>query len=216
MAGVLLAAAVVVCCPATARADAGIPMLPVTYQTMLFFLLLVIIIEMIYLQARLKPPIMRTLIAVATVNAATTGLGFPLAWLVYKILDMWADFPGGQSGVFSDMQFVPLWVCTKLFPDWAGTHNQVWAIHGAVRDASDSVVSADADSQDVGVRVVRSAALRRRHPTCHPGGESTFLSSAGVYRMHAAVSDVSCSVGSRRDAHHCFAASAASELSTAP
>ena len=128
VAGVLLTAAVVACCPATARADAGIPMLPVTYHTMLFFLLLVIIIEMIYLQARLKPPIMRTLIAVATVNAATTGLGFPLAWLVYKILDMWAGFPGGQSGVFSDMQFVPLWVCTKLFPDWAGTHNQVWAI----------------------------------------------------------------------------------------
>ena len=96
VAGFVLTAAVLACCPATARADAGIPMLPVTYQTMLFFLLLVIIIEVIYLQARLRTRLRRTLIAVTTVNAAATGLGFPLAWLIYKILDSWAGFPGGQ------------------------------------------------------------------------------------------------------------------------
>ena len=128
VAGFVLTAAVLACCPATARADAGIPMLPVTYQTMLFFLLLVVIIEVIYLQARLRTRLRRTLIAVTTVNAAAAGLGFPLAWLIYKILDSWAGFPGGQSGVFSDMQFVPLWVCIKMFPDWAGTHGQVWLI----------------------------------------------------------------------------------------
>jgi hypothetical protein len=130
VAGVMLTAAVLACCPATARADAGIPMLPVSYQTMVFFLLLVIIIEVIYLQARLRTRFRRTLMAVSTVNAAAMGLGFPLAWLIYIVLDSWGDFPGGQSGVFSDMQFVPLWVCTKIFPDWIGTHDQVWPIMG--------------------------------------------------------------------------------------
>jgi hypothetical protein len=127
VAGGVLTGVVLMLFPATARADAGIPMLPVTYQTMLFFLLLVIIIEMIYLQARLKPPILRTLIAVTTVNAATTGLGFPLTWAIYAALDTWANFPGGMSDVFKDNQFVPLWVSTKILPDIAGTPAQVWA-----------------------------------------------------------------------------------------
>lgn len=124
----LLAVAALACFPQTARADAGIPMLPVSYPTMFFFLLLVIIIEMIYLVARLKTRLRRTLIAVVCVNTATMGLGFPIAWGLYSLLDSWAEFPGGRSGVFSDMQFVPLWVCNKIFPDWAGTPDQVWAI----------------------------------------------------------------------------------------
>lgn len=106
--------------PASARADAGIPMLPVTDQTMLFFLLLVIIIEVIYLQARLKTRFRRTLVAVATVNTGTTGLGFPIAYGLYAMLDSWAQFPGGTREVFSHMQFVPLWVTQKLNPDWSG------------------------------------------------------------------------------------------------
>ena len=120
--------AALACFPQPARADAGIAMLPVTYGTMLFFLLLVIIIETIYLVARLKTRLRRTLIAVVCVNTAAAGLGFPMAWFLYWLLDSWAQFPGGQSGVFSDMQFVPLWVATKMFPDFAGSHGQVIVI----------------------------------------------------------------------------------------
>jgi len=127
-ASVLLATAALAFFPQAARADAGIPMLPVTWPTMLFFLFLVIVIESIYLISRLKTRIRRTLTAVICVNTAAMGLGFPLAWLLYTILDSWAEFPGGHSGAFSDMQFVPLWVCTKMFPDMTGTHAQVWAI----------------------------------------------------------------------------------------
>lgn len=127
-ASVVLALAALACFPQVARADAGIPMLPVNFPTMVFLLLLVIIIESIYLISRLKTRIRRTLLAVICVNTAALGLGFPIAWLIYTGLDSWAEFPGGQSGAFSDMQFVPLWVCTKMFPDWVGTRNQVWAI----------------------------------------------------------------------------------------
>jgi drug/metabolite transporter superfamily protein YnfA len=130
LARILAAAAVVACFPSYARADAGIAMLPVTHQTMLFFLLLVIIIEIIYLQARLKTDFRRTLIAVTTVNTATTGLGFPLTWALYSGLDSWANFPGGASGVFVNMQFFPLWVCQKAFPDLIGMRGEIWAVLG--------------------------------------------------------------------------------------
>jgi hypothetical protein len=130
VAGGLAAAAIVVCFPATARADAGIPMLPVTHQTMLFFMLLVIIIEVIYLQSRLKTNIRRTLIAVATVNTATTGLGFPLAYAIYAAGNSYADFPGGMSGAMTNMGFVPVWVCQKIFPDLAGMRSEIYVVFG--------------------------------------------------------------------------------------
>ncbi|HEX4308884.1 MAG TPA: hypothetical protein VHZ25_02585 [Acidobacteriaceae bacterium] len=125
---ILAAAAAVVCFPSTARADAGIAMLPVTHETMLFFLVLVIIIEIIYLQSRLKPDFRRTLIAVMTVNTATTGLGFPLTWLLYSGLNSWADFPGGMASLFVNMQFFPLWVCRKALPNMVGMRGEVWAV----------------------------------------------------------------------------------------
>ncbi len=105
-------------------------MLPITHETMLFFLLLVIIIEVIYLQARLKTRFRRTLVAVATVNTGTTGLGFPIAWGLYAILDSWAQFPGGMRDVFSHMQFVPLWVTQKLIPDPTDIHGEVYVVLG--------------------------------------------------------------------------------------
>lgn len=102
-------------------------MLPVTHETMGFFLLLVIIIEVIYLQSRLKTSFRRTLIAVTTVNTAATGLGFPIAWGVYALLDSWAQFPGGMRDIFSRAEFVPLWVTQKIAPD---TNGQAWIILG--------------------------------------------------------------------------------------
>jgi len=123
-----VSAAALACFPATARADAGIPMLPMSYATMFFFLLLVIIIETIYLISRLHTSIPRTLIAVTAVNAGTMGLGFPLSWLIYSCLNEWGSFPGGVAGALSEMRYVPLWMCQRIFPDWAGTPTQIWVI----------------------------------------------------------------------------------------
>jgi hypothetical protein len=120
VAGAVTAAAALACFPASARADAGIAMLPVTHATMLFFLLLVVIIEVIYLQARLKTRFRRTFVAVCTVNTASTGFGFPIAWAVYAGLDSWAGFPGGMRGAFDHMQFDPFWVTQKLMLDSPG------------------------------------------------------------------------------------------------
>lgn len=105
-------------------------MMPVTHGTMLFFLMLVIFIEFIYLQARLKTRFRRTIIAVATVNTAACGLGFPIAWGMYAVLNSWASFPAGMAGVFTNAQFVPVWVTQKLIPDWSGMHGEAYVVLG--------------------------------------------------------------------------------------
>lgn len=124
----LLAAAFLAASPAPAFADAGIPLLPVKYPTVLWFLIPVIIIEAAYLQAALKTRWLRTLAAVTSVNLGTTGLGFPLAWLLYAALNEYASFPGGRSGALTEWRMVPVWVCMKFFPDWSGMGNQLLAI----------------------------------------------------------------------------------------
>jgi hypothetical protein len=124
----LLAAAFLAASPAPAFADAGIPLLPVKFPAVLWFLLPVIVIETAYLQAALRTRWLRTLAAVISVNVGTTGLGYPLAWLLYAALNQYAGFPGGVSGALTEWRMVPLWIGMKFFPDWSGMQNQLVAI----------------------------------------------------------------------------------------
>lgn len=124
----LLAAAFLAASPAAAYADAGIPLLPVRYPTVLWFLVPVIAIEAAYLQAALRTQWPRTLLAVTSVNLGTTGLGYPLAWLLYAALNQYAQFPGGRSGALTEWRMVPVWVGMKFFPDWSGMQHQFLAI----------------------------------------------------------------------------------------
>ncbi len=72
--------AVILFLPATAHADAGIPMLPIAYPVVLLFLLPVIAIEAVYLRLRLGLRWCPTVKEVSIVNAVTLVLGYPLAW----------------------------------------------------------------------------------------------------------------------------------------
>lgn len=123
-----LAAAFLAASPAMAYADAGIPLLPVQYPTVLWFLVPVIAIETAYLQSALRTLWPRTLLAVTVVNVGTTGLGYPLAWLLYAALNDYAGFPGGRSGALTEWQMVPVWVGMKFFPDWSGMSNRLLVI----------------------------------------------------------------------------------------
>ncbi|MFZ0632699.1 MAG: hypothetical protein WA374_13330 [Acidobacteriaceae bacterium] len=124
----LLAAAFLAASPAAAHADAGIAMLPVKYPTVLWFLLPVIMIETAYLQSALHTRWLRTVLAVTTVNLGTTGLGYPLAWLLYAALNQYAGFPGGRSGAMTEWRMVPVWVGMKFFPDWNGPQHELLAV----------------------------------------------------------------------------------------
>lgn len=126
--GSVLVAACLLAAPAVARADAGIPMLPLPYPVYLWFLPAVIVLEILYVLSAVRVPIIRTVLAVCAINAATTGLGFPLAWLVYHGVRSYAGFPAAGQNAFTGMQYVPMWMCMKLFPDWTGTPDGVWSM----------------------------------------------------------------------------------------
>jgi hypothetical protein len=119
-AGGLFVAAFLIGFPLNARADAGIPMMPVRYPELLLFLLPVIAIETIYLKRHLEAHWRRTLVAVAGLNLVTTGLGYPLAYGIYAGLNWTLHFPAGMAQVFTQLGWLPLWLCVRLFPAWTG------------------------------------------------------------------------------------------------
>lgn len=129
VAGSLLTAAVLMCFPALAHADAGIPMLPVKYPALLLYLLPVIAIEFFYLKSQLHTNARRTAVAVTGVNMVTMGLGYPLVWGIFTVLDSVLRFPVGPDQVFSRVGWMPVWVCARLFPNWDGLQQQqIWPV----------------------------------------------------------------------------------------
>jgi hypothetical protein len=86
--GFLSTALLFVLAPTTAHADAGIPMLPFAYPVIVVFLLPVIAIEAIYIRMRLRTGWKNTIGATAKANLVTMLLGFPLAWLVFLLLEI--------------------------------------------------------------------------------------------------------------------------------
>jgi hypothetical protein len=77
----LVIASVLLLFPTVARADAGIPMLPVAYPVILLFLIPVVAIETIYIRQRLRTRWRNTIAATAGANLVTMLLGFPLVWI---------------------------------------------------------------------------------------------------------------------------------------
>lgn len=126
--GGLLAAATLLLLPARAHADAGIPMLPVKYPEILLFLVPVIVIEAAYLRSELHSRWRRTLVAVSGMNVLTMGLGYPLAWLLYMWLNQMIGFPMSTVGMYQHLGWVPVWVCTRVMPDWGGVHQTIWPV----------------------------------------------------------------------------------------
>jgi hypothetical protein len=120
LAGSLFLAAFLIGFPLDARADAGIPMMPVRYPELLLFLIPVVVIETIYLKRHLQTRWRRTFVAVAGLNTVTMGLGYPLAYGIYAALNWSLHFPAGMDVVFTSLGWLPLWLCVRLFPAWTG------------------------------------------------------------------------------------------------
>lgn len=71
-----------------ARADAGVPMLPLAYPVILVFLALVILIESAYVWRKLNSAWWKTLRGTAIANGITMLLGYPLMWLIYVLVEI--------------------------------------------------------------------------------------------------------------------------------
>lgn len=128
MIGGFLTAATLLSLPAAAHADAGIPMLPVKYPEIMLFLLPVILIEAAYLRGELHSRWRRTLVATSGVNVLTMALGYPLAWVLYVWLNQVIGFPPENTSIFAQLAWVPLWICTRVMPEWGGVHQQIWPV----------------------------------------------------------------------------------------
>lgn len=128
-----LVAAVVLFCPLAASADAGIPILPIAYPIVLFFLLPVIAIEAVYLQMRLRAGWWRTLKATSIVNAVTLVLGYPLAWVASYLIELILVLvvvlmkKAGLGRVFGARIY---WL-SVLSPAWLGSVDSLWPILAA-------------------------------------------------------------------------------------
>lgn len=121
----LLTAAILVCFTPAARADAGVPMLPVQYPEILLFIVPVILIETACLRWQLGTLMRRTVIAVSATNLFTVALGYPLAWLIYKGLNATVGFPPGENDVFGHLWKVPVWVAMKVYPGWLSLQQEI-------------------------------------------------------------------------------------------
>jgi hypothetical protein len=114
--------------PASALADAGIPMLPVRYPVILLYLIPVILIETLYLQHQLNTNIRRTFIAVTGINIVTTGIGYPLMYFLYVGLDQVLHFPEGLEPALTRIGWVPMFMTVQIFPDWTGLQRSTWVM----------------------------------------------------------------------------------------
>lgn len=128
--GVCIVGALLLLCPLVARADAGIPMLPIAYPVVLLFLVPVVAIEAVYLRMRLQTHWWPTIKAASVVNAVTLVLGYPLAWVVSFLVELLLVLvvflmeKAGLRHVFGDRIF---WI-GSLSPAWLGPVDRLWPI----------------------------------------------------------------------------------------
>jgi hypothetical protein len=119
-------------CPAAAHADAGIPMLPVAYSVILWFLVPVIAIEAVYIRFRLHTAWRNTLAATSGANIVTMLLGFPLAWIISLAVEFLAFGALYVTGILKHMGSTPhAWedVLGVVFSAaWLGPGGERWPI----------------------------------------------------------------------------------------
>jgi hypothetical protein len=116
--------------PCVARADAGIPMLPVAYPVVLLLLLPVIAIEAIYLRRKLQTKWWPTIRGVSIVNAVTLLIGYPLAWGISFSIELMMMFSMEgleKAGVGHWLRPAVGWL-GLLVPAWIGPTERMWPV----------------------------------------------------------------------------------------
>ncbi|MGD0731599.1 MAG: hypothetical protein ABR956_10050 [Terracidiphilus sp.] len=105
--------------PATAYADAGVPILPAAYPLILLFLVPVIAIEVFYIQRRLRTQWRNTIIATTIANTLTMLLGYPLIWILLVSLQFQStDFLNQTHSAVFIMILTAAWPTPGYGADW--------------------------------------------------------------------------------------------------
>ena len=103
-------------CSKTAYADAGIPMIFITYPAMLLALIPVILIETVVFERQVHLGYKKMAWRIGLANAASTIIGFPSTWLVWLVVEMGIgsglfklriELPGGWHGILAVLLTAP-------------------------------------------------------------------------------------------------------------
>ena len=108
-----------------AEADAGVPMLFLTYPAMLLALLPIIGIETAVFERALRLGVRKTGWYVAIANAASTVVGFPLTWLVWMAVEMGVAFGLYKLNLGERLpDLVGRIMAVTVFAPWLGPNEQ--------------------------------------------------------------------------------------------
>jgi hypothetical protein len=115
--------------PGTARADAGIPMLPFAYPVILVLLIPVIAIEASYLRFRLRTDWRTTIIVTSKANLQTMLLRFPLMWVIYLGIELvlWVSGAAAHLNWAAGNQITKILIVATSAA-WMGPVEERWAI----------------------------------------------------------------------------------------
>ena len=106
---------ILVLIPSPAFADAGVPMLFVTFPAICMALLPVVLLEAWVMARRTKAGFRKSLATSAAANAASTLLGIPLTWAVLVALEMLAT---GGGGVVAANPLLGNFLSVTLYAPW--------------------------------------------------------------------------------------------------
>ena len=143
-------------------------MLPFAYPVILALLIPVIVIEAIYLRARLKTEWKPTLSATAKANAVTMLLGFPLAWAMFFGVELLLWIGLATTGIGDRLQWAPGHAIAKMVivatsAAWLGPGDERWVIPFAyaILLVPSFILSGFVES-----RLIRRNDLLGRDPSC--------------------------------------------------
>lgn len=115
----LLGVGILLSSSTAAHADAGIPMLPVTYPLILLFLLPVIAIEAVYIHRRLRTGWRNTIVSTAAANTLTMLLGYPMIWCLLTFLEFHSsDFLNRTHSALFITILTAAWPTPEYGADW--------------------------------------------------------------------------------------------------
>jgi hypothetical protein len=91
--------AALVLMPASAMANAAVPMLVITLPVMVFALVPIILIEMFILKVTVGSTWRRAAFVTSAANAASTFVGVPMAWAAFLVIEIVVGYPAGDFNI---------------------------------------------------------------------------------------------------------------------
>jgi hypothetical protein len=116
--------------PLEARADAGIPMLPLGYPIVWLMLIPVVTVEALYLVRKLRMPFSKIVGRVTIANLVTTLIGFPIAWIAVLLWEFAVMIPLSHTNLtlLDRHPKISSALSIFLFPAWLGSFDQRWPL----------------------------------------------------------------------------------------